>query len=632
MYTISMPISINNKNSKEKTLEQLRRAGASRVFLSFGRVSFDGNKRKKVLNWLKENIEYYKENGLETGVWFWALWRSDIDKANKKMQMITAFEGFSTESNNTAFICPSDKDFIDDTCEFIKQVAELHPDIIMFDDDYRYGNLSTGFGCCCDNHLKIMSQRLGETITRDKIAEKLFCGGENRYRSAWLDVLGESLIDYALNVRKAVDEIDSNIRIAFCSCMSVWDLDGVDSATLAKILAGNTKPLLRLIGAPYWAVGQSWGNRLQNVIELERMEKSWITDENIEVMVEGDVWPRPRYKCPSSYLEGFDTALRSAGIANGILKYMLSYTSSPEYERGYINAHLKNEQIYSDIERVFAGKQDTGVRVYEYMNKIRNADLPNDRFIGKDYIENMFFSRAARLLADNSVPTNYTCKDTVGIAFGENAKYLPESAMDNGLILDIKAAQILKDRGYDVGLERVDGKLDNAPRLFFSEYNEYVESNYQGDSVYQILPKDKAKILITCGEKGNEYPDTYFYENDCGQKFLVFAFDAYSTPTDRYRSYSMQELLFKYIALLGQNVPVKCTGNPDLYVLCKKNETSMAFGLWNFFADRIEQPVIELDREYKSVEFVGCSGTMKGNKLYLSPINAFEFSFISLQL
>ena len=48
-----------------------------------------------------------------------------------------------------------------------------------------------------------------------------------------------------------------------------------DSATVSRILAGNTKPYLRTIGAPYWAVNRSWGNRVQDVIELTRMERSW---------------------------------------------------------------------------------------------------------------------------------------------------------------------------------------------------------------------------------------------------------------------------------------------------------------------------------------------------------------------
>ena len=44
------------------------------------------------------------------------------------------------------------------------------------------------------------------------------------------------------------------------------EMTGIPLGTLSKILAGNTKPFLRLIGAPYWARAKSWGNRLADVI------------------------------------------------------------------------------------------------------------------------------------------------------------------------------------------------------------------------------------------------------------------------------------------------------------------------------------------------------------------------------
>jgi hypothetical protein len=53
-----------------------------------------------------------------------------------------------------------------------------------------------------------------------------------------------------------------------------------------------------------------------------------IEDKNIEVLSEGDVYPRPRHKIPANYLEIFDTALRAADCTNGIHKYMLDYTSN----------------------------------------------------------------------------------------------------------------------------------------------------------------------------------------------------------------------------------------------------------------------------------------------------------------
>ena len=54
--------------------------------------------------------------------------------------------------------------------------------------------------------------------------------------------------------------------------MASWDIDGTTSSEMARILAGNTKPFYRFIGAPYWAVRTSFGVSLQDAVELERME------------------------------------------------------------------------------------------------------------------------------------------------------------------------------------------------------------------------------------------------------------------------------------------------------------------------------------------------------------------------
>lgn len=630
---------MSERFNKENTLLQLRKMDADRVFLAIPILSFDQEKRKNILELLESSIAFFKAESFEVGVWLWTFWRADIEKMPADMPIITSFDGRIARQDdcceptgkiNSAFFCPSSPEFIADTGKFLKEVAKLSPDIIMFDDDFRFGNLSTGFGCCCDNHLKMMSEELGETVTRENLPEKLFCGSKNRYRDAWLNSLGESLKGFAKGVREAVDSVNPNIRMAFCACMSTWDLDGVDAYTTAKILAGNTKPLLRLIGAPYWGVNQSFGQRLQGVIEQERMESAWCNDSDFEIMCEGDAYPRPRHRCPASYLEGFDTALRAAEVASGILKYTLSYTSSPHYENGYIAFHNKNKPIYEAIERLFKNKKDCGVRIYEALNKIRNADLPEDNYVGNDYIQNLFFSPAAKLLSDNTIPTTYKEENTIGIAFGENAKYIPDSALQNGLIIDIKAAKILMNKGIDVGIENIGDIIADAPILYFNEQDEYVESYYNSSSVYEVTYKPDAKVLTKCGLNNTAYTDTVFYENSNGQRFIVFSFDAYTTPKERYRSYAMQNLLFDSIALLNKPLPYICKGNPDLYTICRSDKSEIAIGLWNFFADSIEEPILELTDSFSSAEFVNCTGDLRDNKIYLSKLPAFDFAFIKL--
>ena len=81
----------------------------------------------------------------------------------------------------------------------------------------------------------------------------------------------------------------------------------------------EAKPFICLIGAPYWSIKRDHGNsRLQNCIELHRMERSFCGDD-IEIFAEGDTFPRPRHTCPASYLELFDMAMRADGGFDGIV-------------------------------------------------------------------------------------------------------------------------------------------------------------------------------------------------------------------------------------------------------------------------------------------------------------------------
>ena len=75
--------------------------------------------------------------------------------------------------------------------------------------------------------------------------------------------------------------------------------------------------------------------------------------------------------------------------------------------------------------------------------------------------------------------------------------------------------------------------------------------------------------------------------------------------------------------LFGAKLPAYSYGNPNLYLLAKKHEDSMAVGLWNIFQDEIFEPVIELDGEYQEIEWINCDGRMEGNRVYLSELHPY---------
>jgi len=645
MYKISVPVMLGEAFDAPGTLAELMRAGAQRVFLAIPTLSFQKEKREAIIAMLEENIPYFKKNGLETGVWLWTFLRTNQEHDERGCVRQMDQDGNLIPGG----YCPFSPGFVADASDFMERVSAFHPDVIQFDDDFRLPTSNEiSVGCFCDLHMKRYCEILGENITREELYQKAFGGGANRYREAIYRGCGESMESFAQAMRRATDAVDDSIRLSFCSCMPSWDYNGTDGIRMAKAMAGKTQPLLRLTAAPYWAGLRAWGTRLAYTMEMTRMESAWCDGTGIETMSEGDVYPRPRSRVSASYLEIYDTALRFAGETDGMLKYMMDYFSSPRYETGYIDRHVKNQKLYEEITALTVNQESRGVRVYETMHKYLDTDMkriPNPH----KYAWDSFFSHAARLLADNSVPTTYRGSGVCGIAFGENARALPKEALDHGLILDIRAAEILTQQGVDVGLAAI-GPACKSELLHFAEEDERVLAGYGFGHAYDITPKAGAEVLVYNqtrttpdseldwdGSAANkdtqtEYPDTYRYENASGQRFLVFSFDALYTDDLRWRNYTTQRLLVKQIPWLGKKpLPAVCTGNPDLYVQAKGNDSCLTVGLWNAFADEILSPTVELDSDYRSITFLNCKGKLQGNRVVLEDMPAYTYAFFRVE-
>lgn len=628
MYKISVPVVLDRIDTygREEYRLELQRVGAERIFFVIDQLPDGAEEEERLLAALKNHAAYFKENGFETGAWYWALLSH-----SPRYTRIRGFLGRDSVSEN----CPADPEFLRSHAEFIKKVAKTGVDLIMFDDDLRFGFHDSGFGCLCRHHLAAMEALLGEPVPEEGLYRKIFAGGPNRYRDAWYTVTGETLRNFARTMRDAVDSVSPGVRVGACSCMTVWDTDGVDSYTLARDFAGGTVPFVRLIGAPYWAVNRNWGNRLQDVIELERMQLAWRGDENtdIEVFSEGDVFPRPRFRVPAAYLEGFDTALRASGGFDGILKYMMDYRSGPSYETGYSDRHVRNAGLYREIEARFGGKTAVGVRIYEAMQKLRQAEFTEKETENLSRIQDMFFSRAARMLACHAIPTVYEGRGVCGAAFGENARYLPEDALQNGLLLDIRAAEYLCREGIDVGISDF-----GEAQPVFGEYFPQERTLVKAEGLaYRVVAAPGAEILSYFNQDP-AFPSAIRYENADGQRFCVLPVDAYTVDYDvaetYYRSYARGRQLRGAIEWLGKGngLPAEIDGNPDLYMLCRKGDGALTVGLWNFCIDEVaEGAEIRLSGAagtVRSVRFFGkAEGTLEGNTIRLSkPIPPFGFA------
>ncbi len=591
-------------------------------------------KTKKLKNVPKSAL---RAAGIEAGIW--------INSFGHGLADITmydeagTYQGFVGEDGSTPgdCYCPSDKAMLRDFAALVKKIAAIKPSILMLDDDFRMGQRSYALGCFCPNHMADICERLGEKLTREELVEKIYSGGPNRYRDAYVASMNDTLIGFARMLRSAVDEIHPEMRMGISMCFDVWDTDGADAIELARAFAGNTEPFLRANGAPYWQIispywNNSWGDII-STIEYNRIQSIWCKENNIECIGEGDTYPRPRYTIPANHLEIFDLALLANGELNEMLKYLYDYRHPLGFEDGYNERHMRNEKNREELASIFCGKRAVGVRVFEPMHKLKESDF-GELYPGysRDILYS-FFSRAQYPLSHNGISTAYYGGEGAVAAFGENARHLPSELMKRGVITDCIGAKILTERGFDAGYRG-------------SEYKPYTLEAYPNgetitfEKVTTCKMECDSKAEITSVFLPDNSPATYRYENADGVKFFVLGYDSYRTSPhlicpDYIVDYNRQKQLIEAIEWIdGKPLLAKSTKHPFLYITtCRSDDDgSIAVGLFNVFADGIYDCEIELGDSFSDIKFVNCRGELLGNTVKLSgEIPPFGFAAFELK-
>ena len=111
---------------------------------------------------------------------------------------------------------------------------------------------------------------------------------------------------------------------------------------------------------------------------------------------------------------------------------------------------------------------------------------------------------------------------------------------------------------------------------------------------------------------------------------------AFYLEGDAERVRALHNVGFKYVDLCEwlneEKLPAVCLGNPDLYLMTKFGENSMAIGLWNNFEDEMIRPMIKLNKPYKTARFIGCEGVLNGDRITLTkPLGAYSYGFVELK-
>ena len=630
MHRFFAPIALDTIRNDEDYaiyLRQFRAAGIERIFIcGIGEIKAGAGAIFEDPDRIERLIRRLQSDGLEVGVWMNALGHGALlahaTKEEEGPFGFTHIVGLDGKHSKHG-LCPADPRLRAHFAKYIAKVAAMRPNMIMLDDDFRLNVRDTTYdvGCFCDYHMTELCNRLGETVTREELYEKAFTGGENRYRTVWMELMRDALLGFAAEMRAAVDAVAPEVRLGACACYDTWDMDGTDCIELARTFAGNTRPFIRTIGAPYH------DRRVAAAVEATRMQAAWCKDApDVEVFAEGDVYPRPRYVVPAAQLELFDLALWCAGGVAADQKYMFDYVHRVGFETGYVARHVKNAPKRVELSAIFENKTPVGVRVFEPMHKVREWVMPKEKPlpVGR-YIHKNFYSKAARLLAENAIPTAYEDTGYPVIVFGEAARHISREALKNGALLDGGAAAILQQRGIDTGL------VSSSDARFSTEYFKDANDRIHGLGALPFLKLSvKPEAAIESVLLPDEAPGAYTYQNDAGERFFVLALNTYHADVKTllhyqnncYRGAQLQKAL-QWVS--KKPLPAVCEGHPFLYMICAKSadDTALSVALFNVFEDEILSPQITLDKVYTSARFVGCNGILQENTLTLTDVPPF---------
>ncbi len=635
MYRVSVPIMLNPRFEKDfdEFMAQSQQAKVDRVFLCAAMSVAPEAHKQEHLRLLRKYLPKVREAGFDVAVWTNSLGHgsalqhedsSDSAKTDTRLMMNLdgQYMGYS--------YCPLHEEFSDNFARWLQDIARTGARTIMLDDDYRVSWRSGHRFCACDRHMAKLQEELGEPVTREFVKEMLAKKEPNRYRDAWMKVQGDSLLWLAKKLRAALDEVDPTVRLGHCAVLSTWDIDGVDSITLARTFAGQNKPFLRYIGAAYWAGTHGHGNiKLGHVCEYERMQQEWCKNSGIETFCEGDTYPRPRQTVPAAYLEGFDTAMRVAGTSDGMLKYMFDYTSSPHFETGYLSAHLRHLPLYEKLHGHFDGKQAVGITVFEPMKKFAQSHCVSTPW------EDHGIPAAVRFVADCGLPTRYDAGDEATVVFGDAAELAGDEQFANGAILDVTAAEALTRRGWDVGLDNMGQKVRPGSE-YFPAYDEDV--GIAGGDWYELAISEQAEALSWLRLPDRRVPAAYYYENAKGQRFLVYAFRAQTghenSTTDhgvfrsKCRTLQVKDTLPR---LMGKAPRVQVGYGLEIYVQAKADEKSISVAVWNFCEDELYDQTVTLPGG-KNIDFAAGGGTLENGVVKLDMIQPFGMAAFTVEL
>ena len=189
---------------------------------------------------LKERMEQARKRGYRTGINI----LTTIGHHNENLD--NSLKGDYTYMTNIdgqvchGSFCPNDENMREYIRSIYEMAAHAKPDYIWIDDDVRFGHMPIGFGCFCDNCLKIFKDEYGVLYSRESLKKMLNERSINeklKIRKEWLQHNRNTISALFSLIEKTVHSVGPGIPLGFMTGDRFFE--GYDFDNLVRILAGR---------------------------------------------------------------------------------------------------------------------------------------------------------------------------------------------------------------------------------------------------------------------------------------------------------------------------------------------------------------------------------------------------------
>ncbi|MFC5404514.1 hypothetical protein [Cohnella soli] len=614
------------KDKKEQMIEAMRKlnreAGLRRFILVF--PTWDGEAKGATIQKAFEAFgdlvgevgSRMAADGIEVG--WWCAPSLSIDplpsegEVSASAQKIVGIDGAVSKGA----YCPLDKQFMSSMGTYMQTVVERgRPPYIFFEDDYEMSNHDVvRFGCFCPLHMKRFSEFVGKEVSREELQALFRSGGDQAvaYRKVWANLMKDSLVELSSSMRRAVDEIAPDTRMALCQSF-VCDLDGDFTEGVAKALAGGTRPLVRLFGSDY---SSDQADHFASLTFHMLHAKMTLGDE-FELIHESDPFPHSRFFFSAAKLRALMSLALFYGF-DGSLSYVTQYTDGPLEDEGYFRMIGRNRAFFNELMRVVQGFRIVGPQV------LYRPHAQAHRPVVGNHPPVIVTSAWAAVLGKMGIP--YTARSGQGpvMICGEDILDLSDEELrellGSGVFLDGLAAMYACRRGYgdmlgvdvtelEVALcdtlvsERLT-KLDEwtpseaGERMYFVNLAMAVQ---QYASVFHIKPKyQEVRVMSELWNDCDEavVPAVTLYENSLGGRVAVMAYDLRQNASASIYNHKRKEQIRGITEWLGRsNLPVYAVKDPNVFVSAQENPKTgdKLIAVYNLSLDPLEQVTLAID-------------------------------------